>query len=46
MNNYLGALKQEIDNMVITSPAKAKLAENIIIAIDNLSELLAEFSNE
>lgn len=42
----LQALREEIDNMVITSPKKAKLAENIIIAIDNLSQLLAEFSNE
>lgn len=42
----LQALRQEIDNMVITSPKKVKLAENIIIAIDNLSELLADFSNE
>lgn len=42
----LQALKEEIDNMVITSPKKVKLAENILIAIDNLEELLGKFNNE
>lgn len=42
----LQALREEINEMVITEPEQVKKAENIIIAIDNLSELLADFSNE
>ena len=45
MQKLLEALRDEIDNIPITSPKKAKIAENIIITIDNLLELLTKFNN-
>lgn len=46
MQKLLDALRDEINNMIITSPEKVQIAENIIIAIDNLSELLTKFNNK